>query len=90
MQRPDDFDERRQHLARLSNAELRQRFWTLTAQVVDPLLDLARTHTTPSIERSVLLRMGYSSPEAAAIVQRLAEEGRLGHGAGGLAQRGLL
>jgi len=36
--------------------------------VVDPLLEYGRTHTTPSIERSVLLRMGFSSLEAKPLV----------------------
>lgn len=82
MQRPDDFNERRKRLARLSNEELKKRFWELTEKVVDPLVDLARTHTSPSIERSVLLRMGFSSLEAKAIVDKVAELGLLGKGAG--------
>ena len=36
----------------------------LTGQLVDPLLELAKENTSPAIERSVLLRMGFSSLEA--------------------------
>ena len=55
MKRADDFEQRRQHIANLSDEELYNKFWDLTAQVVDPLLELGRKNTTPSIERSVLL-----------------------------------
>lgn len=82
--RPDDFDQRRRHLQGLSDAELHAEFWRLVDAIVAPLVDEARTHTTPSIERSVLLRMGCSSLEAKALVQRFAERGLLGHGAGRL------
>ena len=51
MIREDDFQERRKHIANLSDQELYERFWELTAQVVDPLLELGRKNTTPSVER---------------------------------------
>jgi D-ornithine 4,5-aminomutase subunit alpha len=57
-------------------------FWTLVEQIVDPLIDEARHHTTPSIERAVLLRMGFSSVEANDLVARFGERGLLGRGAG--------
>lgn len=82
MPHPDDYLERRAHLAGLSEEELVARFWEQTARVVDPLIELARTHTSPSIERSVLLRMGFSSLEAKAIVDGCIARGLLGHGAG--------
>lgn len=82
MERKDDFQERRKHLDNLSDEQLTQRFWDLLNQVVDPLADLAKTHTSPAIERSVLLRMGFSSLEAKAIVERCQELGLLGKGAG--------
>ena len=68
MRRPDDFEQRREHVRSLSNAELHERFWQLLDQVVAPLVGEARTHTSPAIERSVLLRMGLSSVEAKAVV----------------------
>ena len=83
-QRPDDFASRREALRELSDEELRARFWQLAEAVVAPLLDEARTRTTPAIERSVLLRMGFSSVEARELVARLAERGVLGRGAGRL------
>ncbi len=43
---------------------------------------MARTHTSPAIERSVLLRMGFSSLEAKAIVEKCQQFGLLGKGAG--------
>lgn len=82
MQRKDDYQERRGHLAQLSDAELEARFWQLTEQVVAPLIHLAQTHTSPSIERSVLLRMGFSSLEAKVLVEKCVELGLLGKGAG--------
>lgn len=82
--RPDDFAARREPLRALSDEALRDRFWTLVEQVVAPLVEEARTHTTPAIERSVLLRMGFTSAEAGALVDRMSEAGLLGHGAGQL------
>lgn len=82
MKRADDFQQRRVHLANLTDEQLKERFWTLTEKVVEPLLDLARRHTTPSIERSVLLRMGFSSLEAKAIVEGVMDRGLMGKGAG--------
>lgn len=82
MPHPDDYLGRRGHLAGLTDDQLIDRFWEMADKVVDPLIDLARTHTSPSIERSVLLRMGFSSIEAKAIVDGCVARGLLGHGAG--------
>lgn len=82
MERPDDFEKRREHLKALSDEELKKRFWQLAEEIVRPLYDLAWSHTSPSIERSVLLRMGFSSLEAKTIVSGLEKRGLLGKGAG--------
>jgi len=82
VQREDDFALRRRQVAELSDAELEQRFWELTERVVEPLVELARGHTSPSIERSVLMRMGFSGFEARAIVDGCTEHHLLGKGAG--------
>ena len=87
VKREDDFQERRAHLSDLSDEELKARFWALTERLVDPLLALAKENTTPSIERSVLLRMGFSSLEAKAVVDGCAERSLLGHGAGNVVYR---
>jgi D-ornithine 4,5-aminomutase subunit alpha len=84
LDRPDDFDQRRRHLAGLSDDALHARFWSLVDQIVRPLVDEARTHTSPAIERSVLLRMGFSSVEVRGLVERMQAAGLLGHGAGRL------
>lgn len=84
MKREDDFQARRGHLAELSDEQLKERFWGLLDQVVDPLLDLGREYTTPAIERSVLLRMGFSSLEVKDIVNAALERNLLGHGAGNI------
>jgi D-ornithine 4,5-aminomutase subunit alpha len=68
----------------MSDKELHAYFWALAELLVAPLIEEARTHTTPSIERSVLLRMGFSSIEAKALVERMGERGLLAHGAGRL------
>ena len=81
-ERPDDFEERHKPLQNLSDEELHARFWQLAEKIVDPLIAEARTHTSASIERSVLLRMGFSSIEAGALVQRMAQMSLLGFGAG--------
>ena len=68
----------------LSDEELHRYFWRLAERIVAPLIEEARTHTTPSIERSVLLRMGFSSIEAQTLVERMHQRGLLGNGAGRL------
>lgn len=78
----DTFLEDRKHLANLSDEEIYKKFWDLTEEIVDPLLDLAKKHTTPSIERSVLLRMGFNSIEAAAIVEKVMDHNLMPKGAG--------
>lgn len=82
MERADDFAERRKHLSGLSDDELKARFWELAGKVVGPIVDVAKTQTSPSIERSVLLRMGFSSMEAQGIVTNCVTHGLLGKGAG--------
>jgi D-ornithine 4,5-aminomutase subunit alpha len=84
MERADDFASRRERLRALSDEELHAHFWSLAERIIAPLIEEARTHTTPSIERSVLLRMGFSSIQAKALVERLRERGLLGRGAGRL------
>ena len=81
-ERKDDYSKRGAHLSALSEQELEERFWELCFRLTDPLVKLAETHTSPSIERSVLLRMGFSSLEAKAIVDRCTEYHLLGKGAG--------
>jgi len=82
MKRADDFEVRREHLKNLSDEELYNRFWALTEDIVKPLIDLAYTHTSPSVERSVLLRMGFSSIEAGAIINEGMKWNLLGKGMG--------
>ena len=76
------FEARREALAKLTDEELKARFWELTNRVVEPIVDLARSHTSPSIERSVLLRMGIDSVSSQGVVKRIHDAGLLGKGAG--------
>jgi D-ornithine 4,5-aminomutase subunit alpha len=82
MAREDTFRDAREHLRGLPDAELKARFWGLAGRCVDPLVELARTHTSPSIERSVLMRMGIDSVTCQAVVAECETRGLLGHGAG--------
>lgn len=82
MKRADDFATRRAHLANLSDQELYERFWAIASEIVDPLLELGEKNTSPSIERSVLLRMGFSSIECKSIVNGVIDRGLMGKGAG--------
>jgi D-ornithine 4,5-aminomutase subunit alpha len=81
-QRIARFEQRQAELKKMSDAELKDRFWELCNQMVEPIVDLAKTHTSPSIERSVLLRMGIDSISAHGVVDRIYEAGLLGKGAG--------
>ena len=77
-------------IARLETAtdeQLYERFWQLADRLVDPLIELARTHTSPAVERSILLRMGFNSLQASAFVDRCVREGQLGCGAGAILLR---
>jgi D-ornithine 4,5-aminomutase subunit alpha len=83
-ERTDDFTSRRKRLQDMSDSELHVYFWSLAQEIVEPLVEEARTNTTPSIERSVLLRMGFSSIEAKSLVELMGKREILGHGAGRL------
>lgn len=87
IKRADDFEVRRKHLANLSEVELEQRFWKLAEEVMTPLVELAKNNTTPAVERSVLLRMGFSSLEAKDIVDNTIDRGLMGKGAGNIVYR---
>ncbi|UOZ06902.1 D-ornithine 4,5-aminomutase subunit OraE [Amycolatopsis sp. WQ 127309] len=67
--------------------QLRDRFWALARRVVEPLAQYAAEHTTPSIERSVLLRMGFDSTEAGELVDAAVRGGWLGDGVGGVLRK---
>ena len=82
MAREDTFQTQRAHLAGLTDEQLEACFWELGAQVVDPLVELARHHTSPSIERSVLMRMGVDSLTCMAVVAECEKRDLLRHGAG--------
>jgi D-ornithine 4,5-aminomutase subunit alpha len=84
LKREDDFRERRKHLANLTDDDLKEKFWDLVEQAVDPLLEIARTHTSPSIERSILLRMGFSSIEAKPLVEMAIDRDLISKGIGHL------
>jgi len=85
--RADDFEIRSQHLHELTDTELKERFWQLIQEAVHPLLDLAKKNTSPSIERSVLLRMGFSSLEAKDLVEKAIDHRLMGKGVGHLVFR---
>ncbi|MGV8146860.1 MAG: ornithine aminomutase subunit alpha [Alkaliphilus sp.] len=82
MKKESDFTQRREQLKDLTDEQLERRFWELAGKIVDPMIDLAKKNTTPSIERSVLLRMGFSSIEAKAIVEGVLDRGLIAKGAG--------
>ncbi len=80
--RMEKYEKRRALLARMTDDQVKARFWELCNKVSAPLVDLSKTHTSPSIERSVLMRMGIDSFTAAGVVARVKEAGLLGKGAG--------
>ncbi len=81
-ERKDDFKQRRAHLASMSDEALKEYFFELSEKLVDPLVNMGRQYTSKSIERSVLLRMGFSSIEAKSIVDNLFDHHLLSKGAG--------
>lgn len=87
MKRADDFETRRKHLASLTDEQLKERFWQLAEKIVEPLLELGYRNTTPAIERSILLRMGFSSLEVKPIVEGVINKGLMKYGAGNVVWR---
>ena len=87
MKRDDDFKDRHQHLKDLTDEQIEARFWELANKLVDPLLQMGKEYTSPAIERSVLLRMGFSSIEAKAIVEGCMERSLMCYGAGNVVYR---
>lgn len=87
MKRADDYEVRRQHIKNLSEDELKAKFWELAEVIVNPMLKLGKRNTTPAIERSVLLRMGFSSIEVKPIVEGVMSKGLMGKGAGNVVWR---
>ncbi|BEP29105.1 ornithine aminomutase subunit alpha [Helicovermis profundi] len=87
LKRDDDFQTRRKDLVNLTDEEIKAKFWQLAETLVDPLLDLAKTHTSPAVERSIVLRMGFSSLEAKPIVDGAIERGLIGKGVGNIIYR---
>ena len=85
--RNDDFDVRRGHLKDMDDDALKAYFFELTDRLLDPIMEMAKTHTTPAIERSVLMRMGFSSAEAKVITDHIMDQGLLSHGAGHIVYR---
>lgn len=81
------FEEARKHLKELSDEELKIRFWNLAEEIVEPMLEMGKKYTSPSIERSVLLRMGFSSVESTEIVNRVLAHDLMGKGAGHIVYR---
>ena len=81
-ERVERYEALRTELADLDDAALKERFWQLCEEVMTPVVDLARTHTTPSIERSVLLRMGIDSVTTHAVVENVFAASLGGKGAG--------
>lgn len=87
MKRADDYEVRRQHLKEMSDEELKARFWELAGKIVEPMLELGKKNTTPAIERSILLRMGFSSIEVKPIVEGVMNKGLMAKGAGNVVWR---
>lgn len=85
--REDNYLERNHHLRDLTDEQLKEVFWDLADKTVKPLVDLSYTHTTPAIERSVLLRMGFSSLEAKDLVEKVLNHGLITKGAGHVVYR---
>ena len=76
------YEKRLAELHKLSDEELKNRFWELCNKIVEPMVEYGKKYTSPSIERSVLLRMGIDSLTTQTLVKKINEAGLLGKGAG--------
>ncbi len=79
--RIDRFEKRRAEYKQMTDDQLKARFWELCDELVAPIVDLARTHTSPN-RAGGLLRMGIDSLSAHGVVDRIYQAGLLGKGAG--------
>lgn len=80
--RQKKYENRLTELHKLSDEELKNRFWELCNKIVEPMVEYGQKYTSPSIERSVLLRMGINSLTTQSVVKKINEAGLLGKGAG--------
>jgi D-ornithine 4,5-aminomutase subunit alpha len=87
VKRSDEYEVRGAHLKDLTDQQLYDRFWELADKIVEPLLELGYQYTTPAIERSVLLRMGFSSLEVKPIVEGAMKRSLMGKGCGHIVWR---
>lgn len=87
MKRIDEYEQRRDHVKDLTDQQLHDRFWELAENIVAPMLDLGYHYTTPAIERSILLRMGFSSLEVKPIVDGTIKRSLMGKGCGHIVWR---
>ncbi|MBF0546149.1 MAG: ornithine aminomutase subunit alpha [Candidatus Riflebacteria bacterium] len=85
--RMESYRQKRDQLSKMTDDELKDRFWNLANKLVEPMVQLAKENTSPSIERSVLLRMGLDSITSKAVVEKVIEAGLLGKGAGNVLLR---
>jgi len=46
---------KQRQLDKLTDEQLKERFWQLTNQIVKPIVELAKIYTSPSIEWLILL-----------------------------------
>ncbi len=81
------FENARENLREMSDEALKAHFWKLAEELVQPMLDMGREYTSPSIERSIVMRMGFSSIEATSIVSKVIDLGLMGKGAGHIIYR---
>lgn len=81
-ERQNNFEARQKELMKLTDQELKDKFWQLCNKAVEPMVESGKKYTSPSIERSILLRMGIDSVSSQAIVSRIKEAGLLKKGAG--------
>jgi len=82
-----DFSKRRVHLENMNDEQLKTYFWELANKTIEPLIKLAKDYTSPSIERSILLRMGFSSLEANVLVKKVIDHDLISKGAGHIVYR---
>lgn len=78
------FEKRRAELAQLNDQQLKTLFWELCDKIVEPMLEYGKNYTSPSIERSVLHRMGLNTAVSKELVSKITEAGLLGKGAGNI------
>lgn len=87
MKRTDDFQERRVHLANLTDDQLEARFWELANKLVDPFLKWVTSTPHPPLNVPFCCAWGFLPSKQKPLLTAAIEHNLIAHGAGNVIYR---